>query len=129
MLRVWLADRPGSLGRLATRIGEVGVDLVGIDILERDGSRAVDQLTVDLPDTLTVELLLEAVGSLAGVEVEDARAVVCRIPHAGSDVLDIAVSVTEHASCAGLEDALAHGVCAVFRATGRRSSISAPAAP
>jgi len=114
VLRVWLADRPGSLGNLATRIGEAGADLVGIDILERDGSRAVDELTVDLPDGMTVELLVDAVGSLVGVEVEDARAVVSRIPYAGSDVLDVAVLLTERASCSDLEAALAHGVCSVF---------------
>ncbi len=114
MLRVWLADRPGSLGMLATRIGEAGADLVGIDILERDGSRAVDELTVDLPEEMTAELLIDAVGSLSGVEVEDVRAVVSRIPHPGADVLEVAVSLTERSDCADLEAALAHGVCTVF---------------
>ena len=114
VLRVWLADRPGSLGTLATRIGEVGADLVGIDILERDGARAVDELTVDVSDGLTAGLLVDAVGSLSGVDVEDVREIVSRSPHPASDVLDVAVSLTEGASCSELEAALVRGVCSVF---------------
>jgi len=49
VIRLWLADRPGSLGEIATKIGELGGDLVDIDIFERDGVRAVDELTVELP--------------------------------------------------------------------------------
>src|SRR5271155_4836161 len=114
VLRVWIADSPGSLGALATRMGEAGADLVGIDILERDGSRAVDELTIELPDGVTAELLVDAVRSLNGVDVEDIREVVSRIPYPGADVLDVAVTLTERASCPELEAALAHGVCSVF---------------
>lgn len=60
VVRVWLADRPGSLGQLASKIGAVGGDLVGIDILERDGARAVDELTVELPDGFSPESLAAA---------------------------------------------------------------------
>ena len=47
MVRVWLPDRPGALGAVASRIGAVRGDVIGIDILERGGGRAVDELTVD----------------------------------------------------------------------------------
>lgn len=114
VLRVWIADRPGSLGTLATRIGEAGADLVGIDILERDGGRAVDELTIELRDGVSAELLIGAVGALSDVDVEDIREVVSRIPYAGSDILDVAVSLTERPTCSELEAALAHGVCSVF---------------
>ena len=47
ILRVWVPDRPGALGAVASRIGAVRGDLVGIDILERGGGRAIDELVVD----------------------------------------------------------------------------------
>ena len=50
MVRVWVPDRPGALGAVASRIGAVGGDLIGIDILERGGGRAIDELVVELPD-------------------------------------------------------------------------------
>src|SRR6478672_7764897 len=34
VLRVWLPDRPGALGAVATRIGAVRGDVIGIDIIE-----------------------------------------------------------------------------------------------
>ena len=49
ILRVWVPDRPGALGAVASRIGAVRGDLVGIDILERGGGRAIDELVVELP--------------------------------------------------------------------------------
>jgi hypothetical protein len=50
VIRVWLPDRPGALGAVASRIGSVGGDVVGIDILERGAGRAIDELVVELPD-------------------------------------------------------------------------------
>ena len=39
-LRVWLPDRPGALGAVASRIGGVKGDVVGIEILEQGAGRA-----------------------------------------------------------------------------------------
>lgn len=50
VIRLWLPDRPGALGQVASRIGAVRGDVVGIDILERGGGQAVDELVVELPD-------------------------------------------------------------------------------
>jgi hypothetical protein len=99
---------------LATCIGNTGADLVGIDILERDGSRAVDELTIELPDGVTADLLVDAVESLPGVDVEDIREAVSRFPYAAGDVLDIVASLGEAATCSQLEMGLVQGVCAVF---------------
>jgi hypothetical protein len=52
VIRVWLPDRPGALGAVASRIGSVGGDVVGIDILERGAGRAIDELVVELPDVI-----------------------------------------------------------------------------
>ena len=49
LVRVWLPDRPGALGQVASRIGAVRGDLLAIDILERGGGQAIDELVVRLP--------------------------------------------------------------------------------
>jgi hypothetical protein len=114
VVRVWLADRPGSLGQLASKIGEVGGDLVGIDILERDGARAVDELTVELPEGFSGESLADAISQLPGIEVEDLRHLVSRVPYSGRDPLDAAVLLAEAEGPTEVLDVLAQGVCAAF---------------
>jgi len=114
VVRLWLADRPGSLGQIATRIGELGGDLVGIDILERDGARAVDELTVELPDGYSPEALANALSELSGVEVEDLRHRVSEVPYAGRDPLDAAVLLAEALGPTELSSVLARGVCTSF---------------
>ncbi|HUR23563.1 MAG TPA: hypothetical protein VMZ73_06800 [Acidimicrobiales bacterium] len=73
VVRVWVPDRPGALGAVASRIGAVRGDLVGIDILERGGGRAIDELVVDLPSDDLVPLLVAEMGQVDGVDVEDVR--------------------------------------------------------
>jgi hypothetical protein len=81
VLRLWLPDRPGALGAVASRIGAIRGDLVGIDIVERGAGRAIDELVVVLPDPGLVDLLLHEVSQVDGVDVEDLRA----IADAGAD--------------------------------------------
>ncbi|MCB1272558.1 MAG: hypothetical protein M9942_06315 [Microthrixaceae bacterium] len=71
VLRVWMPDRPGALGAVASRIGAVGGDLVGIEIVERGAGRAVDDLTVQLPSPDLVDLLVTEIHDVEGVDVED----------------------------------------------------------
>lgn len=71
VLRLWLPDRPGALGLVASRIGSARGDVVGIDILERGGGRAIDELLVELPEADLVPLMLAQVGEVDGVDVED----------------------------------------------------------
>ena len=75
VVRVWLPDRPGALGQVASRIGAVHGDVVGIDILERGGGSAIDELTVNLPDASLVDLLIAEIRQVDGVAVEDVRPV------------------------------------------------------
>lgn len=75
VVRVWLPDRPGALGSVASRIGAVRGDLVGIDILERGAGRAIDELVVELPDASLVPLLIQEIHQVDGVDVEEVRAV------------------------------------------------------
>src|SRR5579872_4579899 len=90
VMRVWLTDRPGALGAVASRIGSVGGDLIGIDILERGEGRVIDELTIDLPGEELIPLMLSKVGELDGVDVEDVRKVVAGIPHPHVDALEVA---------------------------------------
>jgi hypothetical protein len=75
ILRVWMPDRPGALGALASRIGAVGGDVAGIDILERGAGRVIDELVVELPsdDPALVELLTAEIHQVDGVDVESIR--------------------------------------------------------
>ena len=68
VVRVWLPDRPGALGQVASRIGAVRGDVTGIDILERGAGRAIDELVVELPDDELLPLLIDEIGQVDGVE-------------------------------------------------------------
>lgn len=73
VVRMWLPDRPGALGAVASRIGAVRGDVVGIDILETGGGVAVDELVVRLPQAQLVDLLIAEIEEVDGVSVEDVR--------------------------------------------------------
>ena len=73
MVRVWLPDRPGALGLVASRIGAVRGDVLAIDILERGGGQVVDELVVSLPAGTPQELLVAEIGAVDGVAVESVR--------------------------------------------------------
>lgn len=71
ILRVWLPDRPGALGRVASAIGSVGASLVGIDILEQEGGWAIDELAVEAIDSPNAEeKLVAALQFVDGVQIE-----------------------------------------------------------
>jgi hypothetical protein len=70
-VRVWLADRPGALGSVASRIGGVGGDVIGIEILERGAGRAIDDLVVALPADSLIDLLVSEIQQVDGVDVEE----------------------------------------------------------
>jgi hypothetical protein len=95
VVRVWLPDRPGALGQVASRIGAVRGDVIGIDILERGGGRAVDELVVSLPDGAVIELLVAEITQVDGVAVEDVRRVASGRPDAGLVALEMAALLAE----------------------------------
>jgi hypothetical protein len=75
VVRVWVPDRPGALGAVASRIGAVRGDLVGVEILERGAGRAIDELVVELPRADLLDLMISEVNQVDGVDVEDVREV------------------------------------------------------
>ena len=95
VVRVWLPDRPGALGQVASRIGALRGDVVGIDILERGGGRAVDELVVSLPDLELVDLLVAEIMQVDGVAVEDVRRVANDRPDSGLVALEMAAELAE----------------------------------
>ena len=77
LLRVQLADRPGSLGSLAVALGSVGADILSLDVVERGTGYAIDDLVVDLPAGAMPDMLITAAENLNGVYVDSIR------PHTG----------------------------------------------
>ena len=72
MLRVGMPDRPGALGAVASRIGAVRADVVGIEILTRADGRAMDEIVVEIDSDL-LPLLLSEIAEVDGVVVEEVR--------------------------------------------------------
>jgi ACT domain-containing protein len=73
VVRIALPDRPGALGLVASRIGAVGGDIVAINILERDGGRAVDEFVVEIRGQHLIELLQNEIHEVDGVSVLEIR--------------------------------------------------------
>ena len=93
VVRVWLPDRPGALGAVASRIGSVRADVVGIEILERGAGRAVDELTIDLEDERHVDLLIKEIAQVDGVDVEHVRPARAVFGDRGVVSLDVATAI------------------------------------
>lgn len=70
LLRVELPDVPGSLGRLATAIGQAGGDIEAIEIVEKrlDGT-ALDDVLLDTEPGIMPDSIVSACNGLDGVEV------------------------------------------------------------
>jgi hypothetical protein len=97
-VRVWLPDRPGALGAVASRIGAVRGEIVGIEILERGGGRAVDDLVVELPDGSSLDLLVAEIAQVDGVDVEDVRPVADAVHDPRLDALETAAQLVASVS-------------------------------
>ncbi|MCV7197279.1 amino acid-binding protein [Mycobacterium angelicum] len=77
LLRIELEDRPGRLGALAVALGSVGADILSLDVVERSGGYAIDDLVVELPPGAMPDTLITAAEALPGVQVDSVR------PHTG----------------------------------------------
>ncbi|MFI6302401.1 amino acid-binding protein [Amycolatopsis thailandensis] len=112
LIRVQLPDTPGTLGAVATALGTVGADILSVDVVERSGGLAIDDLVVEIPSGRLPDALITAAESVDGVEVDAVR------PYAG--VLDThrELELVEEIAAkpaAGLE-ILAEGVPRIIRA-------------
>ncbi|SER59705.1 hypothetical protein SAMN04487818_104261 [Actinokineospora terrae] len=77
LIRVQLPDSPGTLGAVATALGAIGADILSVDVVERAGGVAIDDLVVELPGGRLPDVLITAAESIPGVEVDAVR------PYAG----------------------------------------------
>jgi hypothetical protein len=73
LLRLVVPDRPGILGAVATALGRAGVDIVSLDVLERGGGVAVDDIVVELPADRLPDTLITAAQAVPDVTVESLR--------------------------------------------------------
>jgi hypothetical protein len=73
LLRLVVPDRPGILGAVATALGDARIDIVSVDVLERAGGVAVDDVVVDLPPGRLPDSLITAAQQVPGVTVESLR--------------------------------------------------------
>lgn len=98
-MRVWLPDRPGALGQVASRVGAVRGDVTAIDILERGGGRVVDELVVELPADVDEGLLVREISAVDGVAVEHIRPI--QSTHDDPAIVLLAVAATVAAAPVG----------------------------
>ena len=110
LLRVWLPDRPGALGEVASAIGLAGGDVVGIEILERGGGRAIDELVVSLPEGVDVNALVARVSAVAGADIEDVRPVDDDEHDLGMAAVELAADLAEASDRAVVLARLTHAV-------------------
>jgi hypothetical protein len=102
LLRVQLADRPGSLGSLAVALGSVGADILSLDVVERGFGYAIDDLVVELPAGALPDTLLTAAEALNGVRVDAVR------PHTGLLEAHRELELLDHIAAAGDKSAKLH---------------------
>ncbi len=115
LVRVWLPDRPGALGQVASRIGAVRGDIVGVDVLECDGGVAIDEFAVNLADADLVPMLVREIEEVDGASIEEVR-VVGHFPDPRLDALQSATKLCQASSAGELHRALSSQVCAEFLA-------------
>jgi hypothetical protein len=115
LVRVWLPDRPGALGQVASRIGAVRGDIVGVDVLECDGGVAIDEFAVNLADSNLVDMLVREIEEVDGASVEEVR-VVGHFPDPRLDALESATRLCQVDSVEELHRALAAQVRREFLA-------------
>jgi malate dehydrogenase (oxaloacetate-decarboxylating) len=69
VVRVELSHRPGTLGRLTTAIGDIGGNILGLDIIEVAGEVIVRDITVLAADAEHAVAIRNAAESVDGVHV------------------------------------------------------------
>jgi hypothetical protein len=68
-LLVRLPDRPGSLGKVTTLLGRLGIDIREVRILGRDGAYATDEFVVEVPGPVLENCLIDLLEELESVHV------------------------------------------------------------
>ena len=114
-IRVWLPDRPGALGAVATRLGGLKGDLQGLEIIERSGGIAVDDLVVALPAEVPTSLVCREISQVDGVEVEEIRPLEGVAYDPQLDALETAAILLGSETVDDLAEALCDHICRCIR--------------
>jgi hypothetical protein len=101
---------------VASRIGAVRGEIVGIEILERGGGKAVDDLVVDLPDGALVDIMVAEIAQVDGVDVEDVRRSHDALHDPRLDALEVAAQLVASSSSAEIVAALCDRAAATIGA-------------
>jgi hypothetical protein len=64
-----LPDLPGSLGKVTTLLGRLGIDIQQVRILARDGVSATDEFVVAIPGPVVGATMVELLEEVEGVRV------------------------------------------------------------
>lgn len=133
LVRVWLPDRPGALGAVASRIGALGADIVGIEVLEQGEHVAVDEFAITLMRSDLMDLLAREIEEVDGVSVEAWRRVE-EFPDARIDFLRLVEELIAAPDLTTLESRLVGEIVAEFTAdwsaiVGRDVLVTAGAPP
>lgn len=97
-VRISVPDRPGSLGRVASAIGTAGADIAGVDVLESEAGRALDDVYVHARDTGHLDAIELALSTLPGVTVIGVQQPVPPVTgHADLQLVDQVLSRPERA--------------------------------
>ena len=69
-LRIAVPDQPGWLAKVTRVIGHAGADIAEVEVLDRDGGRALDEFTVFCPQQRNLDQTVDGLALLPGVLVE-----------------------------------------------------------
>jgi hypothetical protein len=111
---VRVPDRPGALGLVASRIGAVKGDIVGIEVVDRQDGTALDQLSVILPDAELIPTLEREIAEVDGAEVAGVE-VVDAFPEPRLDEVQYALALSRARDVEGLATILVERVVRLVR--------------
>lgn len=95
LIRVQLPDEPGSLGTLAESFGIVGGNIKSVDIVETSPDGTVtDDIVIEVPPGSMADILVTAVHSVPGAEVDSIRPFTGRVDRRGQ--IDMLADVAHH---------------------------------
>ena len=115
LVRVRIPDRPGALGLVASRIGALKGDIVGIEVLDRTDGSALDELAVVLPDESLIPALTREIAEVDGT-ITESVVVLDAFPEPRLDALQTAAALCNAPSVAALAQQLAIGTANAVRA-------------
>jgi len=112
LMRISLPDRPGSLGAVATALGQAGVNIHAIEIVERSGGFNINDFMVrPEPERLT-DSIVAACHRIPGVSVQW----ISRYPSGGALQSDLETLESMTLDPAHAGETLANAAPIVFRA-------------